>query len=69
MRYGFPKAVIGEVHGKSFGINTSWGKAKVFPLYHPAAAIYNRKLIKYLEEDMRHLGEQIIVEKAFPSRY
>jgi uracil-DNA glycosylase len=69
MRYGLPDAVIGEVHGKSFGISTSWGKANVFPLYHPAAAIYNRKLIKYLEEDMRYLRELIIVENASSSRY
>ena len=59
MRYGLPKAVIGKVHGKYFNINTSWGKAKIFPLYHPAAAIYNRKLLNYLEEDMRRLGELI----------
>jgi uracil-DNA glycosylase len=62
MHYGLPETVIGEVHGKIFNINTSWGKAKVFPLYHPAAAIYNRKLTNYLEEDMRRLGELIIVE-------
>jgi len=59
MQYGLPEAVIGEVHGKCFDINTSWGKAKIFPLYHPAAAIYNRKLLNYLEEDMRRLGELI----------
>jgi uracil-DNA glycosylase family 4 len=60
MRYGLPEAVIGEVHGKSFDINTSWGKAKVFPLYHPAAAIYNRKLLNNLEEDMKRLGELLL---------
>ena len=59
MRYGLPEAVIGEAHGISFDINTSWGKAKIFPLYHPAAAIYNRKLLNNLEEDMRRLGELI----------
>ncbi len=59
MRYGLPETVIGEVHGKCFEINTSWGKTKIFPLYHPAAAIYNRKLLNYLEEDMRRLGELI----------
>jgi uracil-DNA glycosylase family 4 len=48
------------VHGKSFDINTSWGKAKVFPLYHPAAAIYNRKLLNNLEEDMKRLGELLL---------
>ncbi|MCX6643272.1 MAG: uracil-DNA glycosylase [Candidatus Bathyarchaeota archaeon] len=63
MRYGLPEAVIGEVHGKSFDISTSWGKAKVFPLYHPAAAIYNRKLLNNLEEDMKRLGETALLEK------
>ena len=42
---------IGLMHGKSFDANG----IKIIPLYHPAAAIYNRKLIKTLEEDFKIL--------------
>ncbi len=33
------------------------GRFKVFPIYHPAAAIYDRSKREALEEDFRHLGE------------
>lgn len=55
--YGKEKAVIGDIHGQPFVTEEPWGKVTVFPLYHPAAAIYNRKLIPQLEEDMRKLAE------------
>jgi DNA polymerase len=53
--FKLPEAVIGDVHGRAFNVDAPWGKATVFPLYHPAAAIYNRKLLSELEEDMRGL--------------
>ena len=43
--------VIGEIHGKKLSFNLSYGEIILFPLYHPAAAIYNRKLLVSLEED------------------
>jgi uracil-DNA glycosylase family 4 len=55
-KYGLEKAVIGDIHGRSFDIKTEWGPILLFPLYHPAAAIYNRQLIEVLREDMEHLS-------------
>ena len=56
-RFGLEKQVIGDVHGKVFMIDTPWGRIKLFPLYHPAAAIYRRHLLGELEEDMKKLGK------------
>ena len=33
---------ISELHGKEFMAETSYGKVYIIPLYHPAAAIYDR---------------------------
>ena len=33
------------------------GRFKVFPVFHPAAAIYDRSKQQALEDDFRHLGE------------
>jgi len=54
-RFGLEKQVIGDVHGQVFMIYTPWGRVKLFPLYHPAAAIYRRHLLGELEEDMKKL--------------
>jgi len=56
-RFGLEKQVIGDVHGKVVEIEAPWGKIRLFPLYHPAAAIYRRHLLGELEEDMKKLGE------------
>ncbi|MBT3285190.1 uracil-DNA glycosylase [Candidatus Bathyarchaeota archaeon] len=56
-RFGLEKQVIGDVHGKVIDIKAPWGRTKLFPLYHPAAAIYRRHLLGELEEDMKKLGE------------
>jgi uracil-DNA glycosylase len=55
-KYGLREAVIGDVHGKTQEVKTPWGSVVVYPLYHPAAAIYNRKLLGELEEDMKGLA-------------
>ena len=52
-KYNLQKAVIGNVHGNEYEIETSWGKVKLVPLYHPAAAIYRRQLLEDLEKDMK----------------
>lgn len=52
-RFGLEEAVIGDVHGCVFDLETSWGKVKLIPLYHPAAAIYRRQLLGDLEKDMK----------------
>ena len=55
-RYGLGKAVIGDVHGKEFRAETGSPGLTLFPLYHPAAAIYNRRLVEELDKDMRRLA-------------
>jgi DNA polymerase len=55
-KYGLGEAVIGDAHGKQQKAKTQWGEIIVYPLYHPAAAIYNRKLLGELEEDMKRLA-------------
>ena len=58
-KYKLGKAVIGDVHGSIFNIETSWGPVKLVPLYHPAAAIYNRQLVDTLKTDMEKLKKLI----------
>lgn len=55
-RHGLGGAVIGNVHGKAYKIDERWGEATLFPLYHPAAAIYNRRLTETLGQDMKRLA-------------
>ncbi len=47
-----PAAKIGEVHGRVL----TAGDRELFPLYHPAAAMYNQTLKATLFEDARALG-------------
>jgi DNA polymerase len=56
-KFGLPEArqPIGELHGKVFEAQAPYGKVYLVPLYHPAAAIYNRKLIDVLKLDFKVL--------------
>lgn len=56
-RYGLGKELdaISKMHGKSFDVKFSYGKVKIIPLYHPAAALYNGGLRKTLEKDFKIL--------------
>lgn len=49
--------VIGSAHGMPTMILLRTGPQKLFPLYHPAAAIYNRALAPVLDADLIRLGE------------
>ncbi|MFA6050348.1 MAG: uracil-DNA glycosylase [Candidatus Paceibacterota bacterium] len=42
---------ISKAHGKSYVAEASYGKVKIIPLYHPAAAIYNQHLKDTLKKD------------------
>ena len=53
-----PGATISRVHGKPY----QWGKRTIFPMYHPAAALHQGSLRRYLEEDIRKLPP--LVEEA-----
>lgn len=63
MEYFLPDAKIGEVHGQAIRqqVTLLGGKQRtellIMPLYHPAAALYNRKLRETLLSDMRRLTE------------
>ncbi|MCL2617350.1 MAG: uracil-DNA glycosylase [Defluviitaleaceae bacterium] len=47
---GSKNATIGRMHGK-----LTRGEFNLFPLYHPAAAIYNRKLRAVMDKDVLEL--------------
>jgi DNA polymerase len=51
-RFGLGRAVIGEVHGRAYPVAFDWGEGMVFPLYHPAAILYNRALEVELQADL-----------------
>lgn len=50
-----PDLKIADVHGTA----VEGGGHRLFPLYHPAAAIYNRSLRATLDEDARALGAHL----------
>ncbi len=52
MEQFLPQAKIGESHGKEVKLNNNF---ILLPLYHPAAAIYNRKLRQVLFDDIKML--------------
>jgi uracil-DNA glycosylase len=52
LKHFAPEARIGEVHGQ---LLDGW----LFPLYHPAAAMYNQTLRATLFEDARALGDRL----------
>jgi len=46
---------ISKMHGKEFQAETEYGKVYIIPLYHPAAAIYDRSLLETLKKDFKIL--------------
>lgn len=56
-RYGLEAEIksIGDLHGKVFETPTF----KLLPLYHPAAAIYNQKLLSTLKNDFNVISHLI----------
>jgi uracil-DNA glycosylase family 4 len=50
-----PDLKIGEVHGTAVEVD---GR-RLFPLYHPAAALHNQSLRPTLQEDARRLGAHL----------
>lgn len=51
MNVFLPEAKISQDHGQLFEVNGY----KVFPMYHPAALIYNQRLAKEMEKDFNNL--------------
>lgn len=60
---GLGRQVIGEAHGLSRRVMLLDWEASLFPLYHPASAIYNRSLLPVCREDAGRLGELYAVNK------
>src|SRR3954447_2281016 len=56
LKHFAPEAKIGEVHGRVLEA----GGRRLFPLYHPAAAMYNQTLKATLFEDARALGVRLL---------
>ncbi|MEK6850090.1 MAG: uracil-DNA glycosylase [Nanoarchaeota archaeon] len=56
---------ITSVHGKVRMIEISGLKIKLIPLFHPAAIIYNRKLIEEWEKDMEIVKREIAQKTLF----
>jgi uracil-DNA glycosylase len=48
---------ITKAHGKSYDAKSSYGTVKIFPLYHPAAALYNGSLRDTLKKDFEILKQ------------
>ena len=46
---------ISKIHGRQFETETSFGKIKIVPLYHPAAALYNPPIKEDLKRDFQIL--------------
>jgi uracil-DNA glycosylase family 4 len=58
--YDLERASIGEIHGRPFNVDVQWGSVTVFPLYHPAAVLYNRELEAELKMDFEALSELLV---------
>ncbi len=57
------RQVIGDAHGRPQHITLEDWTANLFPLYHPASAIYNRSLLDTCRDDACRLGELYAVNK------
>jgi len=56
---------ITNVHGKIKEIDIDGLKIKLIPLFHPAAIIYNRKLLPMWEQDLEIVKKEISQKKLF----
>lgn len=58
-RYNLEFTGISREHGKPREVSTLFGKIKIVPMYHPAAAIYNQSLKGVLIEDFKRVFENV----------
>jgi len=54
-----PIQPIGQIHGKIFNINCSYGKCQLVPMFHTAAALYNTNLIEVMKKDFLQLKNKV----------
>lgn len=57
---------ITAVHGKVKKILFEGVKITLIPLFHPAAIIYNRKLLPLWEDDMKVVKKEVSINKNMP---
>lgn len=50
---------ISQIHGHAFEAETDYGMVKIFPLYHPAVALYNNSELETLKKDFELLRDII----------
>ncbi len=58
-KYGLEFPGISIAHGRPYKVDNLYAHIVIFPMYHPAAAIYNQRLRPTLEEDFRILKETL----------
>ncbi len=49
---------ISKAHGKAYKAQASYGSVDIFPLYHPAVALYNGSMRDVLKKDFEILKKQ-----------
>ena len=54
-KFGFQAEKIGKIHGKIFRIKNLLFDARIIPLYHPAAAVYNPNMKDVLMQDFKSI--------------
>ena len=59
-RFSFGKFFPGTPLSKARGVPRRWKECNVFPMYHPAAALYNPSLLPRLKQDFRRLPELVL---------
>lgn len=59
MKKFLPKETIGISHGKPFKVTWQGKERIIIPMYHPAAVLYRRNLLKTLEEDFKKISEHL----------
>jgi len=63
-KFGLKPAPISAVHGKPYDASAPYGPVLLFPLYHPAVALYKNEMEKDLFEDTRRL-KKVLSEKGY----
>jgi len=54
-KFGLKPERISKIHGKVFKASTITGTKNIVPLYHPAVAVYNPRMMEVLREDFKVL--------------
>ena len=57
---------ITRVHGVSQQVTLGGNEVTLYPLYHPAAALYTRSMLAVLEEDFRRIPELLGLTTVVP---